>query len=304
MQKYIHIIHCKKMLQFTTLMCFLFITTILYSQDVDPHKPLPGIPADIPGYQLVWHDEFDMDGKPDSTNWEYETGFVRNHELQWYQKDNAFCKGGILIIEGRREKIKNPDYKPDSRDWRKNRAFAEYTSSSLTTRSLHQWQYGRIEVKAMIDTSLGSWPAIWTLGVNGEWPICGEADIMEFYRINDIPHILANVAWGTEMRRTAKWDSEKIPFSHFTSKDAEWHRKYHIWAMEWDTGAISLFLDGELLNTTLLTETLNPEGSNPFRQPHYLLLNLAIGANGGNPEYSILPITYKIDYVRVYRKID
>ena len=75
-------------------------------------------------YKLVWSDEFDADGKPDSSVWSFEKGFVRNQEYQWYHPDNAFCKDGLLIIEARKEKIKNPDYDPASTNWRKNRNYA------------------------------------------------------------------------------------------------------------------------------------------------------------------------------------
>ena len=54
------------------------------------------------GYHLVWHDDFSHDGRPDPRNWNYEHGFVRNRELQWYQPQNAFCRDGRLILEARR----------------------------------------------------------------------------------------------------------------------------------------------------------------------------------------------------------
>lgn len=139
-----------------------------------------------------------------------------------------------------------------------------------------------------------------------EWPSNGEIDLMEYYRINNVPHILANTAWGTNQRFNAKWDSSVTPFTHFTDKDPHWADKFHVWCMDWDEGAIRLYLDGELLNETLLSETIN--GSlgnfkNPFRQPHYLLLNLAIGGqHGGTPDDSAFPLSYEIDYVRVYQK--
>src|SRR5881394_1589984 len=72
-------------------------------------------------YSLVWSDEFDHDGRPDSTKWGYEQGFVRNEEAQWYQAENAVCKNGILIIEAKREQKPNPVYSKTSKDWRKKR---------------------------------------------------------------------------------------------------------------------------------------------------------------------------------------
>ena len=146
-----------------------------YSADRKP-------PARVPGMKLTWSDEFNRNGKPNPKNWKYESGFVRNQELQWYQADNANCINGVLVIEARREKISNPNYNDSSTNWKLNRQFADYTSSSINTRGLHQFTYGRFEIRARIDTSSGSWPAIWTLGMKGGWPLNGEVDIMEFYR--------------------------------------------------------------------------------------------------------------------------
>jgi beta-glucanase (GH16 family) len=259
-------------------------------------------PRIIPGYKLVWQDEFNNNGKPDTTNWKYEHGFVRNEELQWYQADNATCKNGSLLIEGRREQLVNTRYKAGSSNWQTNRKFAEYTSASINTGGLHEWLFGRFEIRAKIDTTKGSWPAIWTLGVEKEWPSNGEIDIMEFYRVTDTPTILANTAWGTEKRFSAKWNTQRISLSKFTADDPDWAKKFHVWRMDWTKESIHLYLDDELLNTTLLSQTLNPDGSNPFLQPHYLLLNLALGGNGGDPSRSSAPIKYEVDYVRVYQK--
>src|SRR6266436_1129457 len=99
------------------------------------------------GWKLVWADEFDKDGPPDPRNWTYETGFVRAKEYQWYQPDNARCQDGLLVIEGRSERKPNPSYEPNSKDWRKKREYADYTSASLTTEGLHSWQYGRFEMR-------------------------------------------------------------------------------------------------------------------------------------------------------------
>ena len=97
--------------------------------------------------RLGWSDEFEVDGRP-SKDWTFERGFVRNQELQWYQPQNAYVKDGFLVIEGRKEHRKNPLYEAGSNDWRRNREFIEYTSSSLTTRLGFQFMYGRVEVRA------------------------------------------------------------------------------------------------------------------------------------------------------------
>lgn len=260
-------------------------------------------------YQLVWSDEFDVEGKP-SDDWTYEHGFVRNEELQWYQSQNAYVKDGCLVIEGRRERFPNPYYVAGSRDWRTNREFVDYTSSCLTTRLSHQFLYGRVEVRAKIPTATGAWPAIWLLGNKWDWPQNGEIDMMEYFIKDGRPSILANACWGSDKRWTAIWDSAVIPFTHFTDKDPAWADKFHIWRMDWTQQYIRLYLDDELLNEIDLSQTFNQgyagNTENPFTNTvpgfgHYLLLNLAIGSNGGNPDITQFPLRYYIDYVRVYQ---
>ena len=249
------------------------------------------------GYRLVWSDEFDVDGRPSTANWRYEQGFVRNEEDQWYQQDNARVEGGVLIIEGRREQKANPNYQAGSSDWKRNRQYAEYTSSSLNTSGLHSWQYGRFEMRGRIETRAGLWPAWWTLGVSGEWPSNGEVDIMEFYN----SRILANVACGTATRYQAKWDSVTKTIASFN--DPTWSSKFHVWRMDWDDTKIDLYVDDMLMNTTNLADMLNPNGQSPFRQPHYILVNLAIGGlNGGDPTGTPFPTRYEVDYVRVFQR--
>ena len=255
------------------------------------------------GYKLVWQDEFDSGEEPNPEFWSDEYGFVRNSELQWYQEDNTLVNNGLLSITGRQEEVKNPQYDSASDSWKKNRKVAEYTSSSINTRGKFDFKYGILEVRAKIDTSSGMWPAIWTLGVDRDWPSNGEIDMMEYYQIDGKPHILANAAWGDNWQNVS-WDSTQIPFTEFLKKDAQWSKKFHIWKMEWTPQFIKLYLDDALLNEIDLAKTQNPDGFNGFHQRHYMLLNLAIGSNGGDPSQTPFPKNYQVDYVRVFQKSD
>jgi len=275
------------------------MTSIVIAQQLPNQLSFENSNTSSNEYELVWSDEFDKDGQPDPNNWTYENGFIRNNELQWYQPENARCENGLLIIEGRRERKENPNYKTDSDNWKQNREFAEYTSASLTTRRLHSWMYGRFEMRGRIDTRPGLWPAFWTLGVQGQWPSCGEIDIMEYYQGT----LLANAAWGTEKRWVPKWDDLKKPITDFN--DPDWSAKFHVWRMDWDEDSIKLYVDDELLNAVDLSETFNKdkEGKNPFRQPHYIIANLAIGGTvGGDPSNTEFPAKYEIDYIRIYKE--
>lgn len=264
---------------------------------------------------LVWSDEFNTAGPLNEADWNFEHGFVRNYELQWYQEDNAICRDGCLIITARHEQVKNPNYvkvdnsdssRPRRRrpDWRQQREYAEYTSASVNTRGKREFLYGTLEVCARIPVLEGAWPAIWTLGSQWHWPSCGEIDVMEYYRINDVPHILANAAWGNDNNR-AVWNSKAIPFTHFTDRDPDWEQKFHVWRMEWQPEYLRIYLDDELLNDIDLSKTVNGtygEGKNPFHTPQYFLLNLAIGGqHGGDPAPEKYPLRYEIDYIRFYQ---
>ena len=251
------------------------------------------------GYRLVWADEFNKDGAPDSANWRFEKGFVRNQELQWYQSENAYCKNGYLIIEGRREAKPNPGYSAGSGDWKKNRDTIRYTASSITTAGKHAWKYGRFIMRGRIAISPGLWPAWWTLGVAGRWPANGEIDIMEYYNNK----LLANIACGTAVPYKAEWFSKTKPADSLGG--TAWASRFHVWQMDWDDKSIALYMDEILMNRVELGKLVNKDGSgiNPFTQPHYMLLNLAIGGmNGGDPSNTPFPNKYEIDYVRVYQK--
>jgi beta-glucanase (GH16 family) len=284
------------------MMILLIYIAAACSSGVKYARPPVEIPA---GYELAWSDEFNGNGSPDSSAWSHETGFSRNEELQWYQPENATCRDGLLVITARVDSKPNPWFTPGSRDWKRERERVAFTSSCIKTVGKKEFLYGRFEIRARIPVASGAWPAIWTLGKSMPWPSNGEIDIMEYYRIKNVPHLLANTAWGTDTPWNARWDSATIPFSSFTGKDPGWAGKFHVWRMDWDEEAIRLYVDDELLNETLLTTTRNGSVgnyTNPFHQPHYILLNLAIGKNGGEPDLSAFPLVYEVDYVRVFQK--
>jgi beta-glucanase (GH16 family) len=256
-------------------------------------------PSKIEGYKLKWNDEFNIDGSPNKKNWDYEVGFVRNNEKQWYQKDNAYCKNGFLIIEAKKEQRANPNFiSIDHKDWRNNRDSIKVTSSCLITREKYSWKYGRFEMKAKIPVAKGMWPAFWTLGLQGNWPANGEIDIMEYYN----GKILANAAWKSSTG-TTEWKSKVALLNSF--KNDSWANEFHIWRMDWDENSIKLYVDDLLMNEIAVNKTINTNNQAiiAFQQPHYLLVNLAVGGSeGGETAADSFPSKYIIDYIRVYQK--
>lgn len=247
-------------------------------------------------YQLVWSDEFNTNGIPDTAKWRFENGFVRNLENQWYQKENAICKKGLLQITGERENMPNPNFVKGSNNWKTNRKDIKFTSASLVMKKEHAFLYGKLEVRAKIDAQTGLWPAIWTLGINGKWPANGEVDLMEYYDNK----ILANFAIASK-NGGAIWDSHKRKIDSLGGK--KWAKDFHVWTLIWTENKMEIYVDDILLNDIDLNKTFNKsDGLNPFRQPHYVLLNLALGGDrGGSLENTNLPSKYLVDYVRIYQ---
>ena len=252
-------------------------------------------------WKLVWSDEFDKPGLPDSSKWTYEVGFIRNNEQQFYTQartENARIEDGKLIIEARKEQYKNPNYDPTAKGkGTRNREFAQYTSASLTTRGKASWTYGRIEVRAKLPSGRGTWPAIWTLGTNrtAGWPACGEIDIMEFVGYEpDIIHANIHTKKYNHVLKTGKGNKLTV------TKASE---EFHTYAVEWFPDHMDFFVD----NQKYFTFKNEGTGSDvwPYDKDQYLILNLAIGGSWGGQkgiDDAIFPQRYYIDYVRVYQK--
>ncbi len=243
--------------------------------------------ADAQKWKLVWSDEFDYQGLPDKTKWDYEQGFVRNDESQYYTRarlENARVEGGMLILECRKEHFTPKHHAP-----------VEYTAASLITRKKASWQYGRIEVRAKLPQGRGVWPAIWTLGTNisrAGWPACGEIDIMEFVgkETNNIHGTLHYAVDGQHQSDSG------------TMETAKPNDDFHIYAVEWYPDRIDFFFDSKKYHTVLIDKAGKGE-ENPFRAPHYLLINFALGGSWGGPiDDTVLPQRFLIDYVRVYKE--
>ena len=241
--------------------------------------PVMAVAQDRPNRRLVWSDEFKSDGRPDPAKWDYEVGFVRNNELQYYTRDrreNARVEDGHLTIEARKERFEN----------------ASVTSASLTSRQ--KWTYGRIEVRAKIPTGRGTWPAIWMLGTNIKdvgWPACGEIDIMEnvgFEPDKIYCTVHTRNAAGAHASKGGSITADK-PYGGF-----------HVYAVDWDAKRMVFTYDGKHV-LTYENDAVNPW---PFDEPQYLILNLAMGGAWGGQkgvDESIYPSKFLIDYVRVYQ---
>jgi beta-glucanase (GH16 family) len=232
-------------------------------------------------WKLVWADDFDRNGLPDSKNWGYELGKVRNNELQFYtnRPENARVEKGQLIIEGRHERFQGSDY----------------TAASLITLGKQSWQYGRFVIRAKLPRARGTWPAIWMMGDDIEkvgWPRCGEIDVME--HVAHTPGTIYGTLHQADAngKHVSKGESLRVPDCMDT---------FHIYALEWYPDHLDLFVDDH----KYLTYAKDGKGPWTFDKKYYLLMNLAIGGDWGGQkgvDAAAFPQQYIIDYVRVYQK--
>lgn len=238
------------------------------------------------GMRLVWSDEFNYTGLPDSAKWNYETGGHGwgNNEKQFYTEAdtmNAIVKDGVLSIIARKEKHNGNNY----------------TSARLSTKGKADWTYGRIEISAKLPAGRGLWPAGWMLGNNIKtegWPDCGEIDIMEHVGFKK------DTVFGTV--HTGAYNHIKGTQRGIETTIENPYSQFHTFAIDWTPEKIDFLLDGKLFYHFANEHKTVQEW--PFDRPFFLLLNMAIGGNLGGQkgiDDSIFPSTFEIDYVRVYQ---
>jgi len=189
---------------------------------------------------LVWSDEFDYNGLPDTNKWNFQLGKARaNNEPQYYTNDLK----NVLVDDGK--------------------------------------------------LTIGVWPAIWTLGLTGRWPACGEIDIMEFWGHN--PNTIgANV-------HTHDYNHTKGTGRGGEIVTQDPWKDYHIYAVEWFPDRMDFYFDDKMFYSC--KSKGEGIGEWPFFEHQYLILNLALWNNWkGQPgiDDSIFPQEFIADYVRVY----
>jgi beta-glucanase (GH16 family) len=240
-----------------------------------------------PDWNLVWSDEFEYKGNPDSTKWNYDVGGHGwgNNELQYYTKanlKNARVDSGMLIIEAIKEMA-------DGRN---------YTSARLITKGKGDWSHGKIEIKAKLPEGRGTWPAIWMLASTKQlkWPEDGEIDIMEHVGFNPgFIHFSIHTKKYNHVIGTQKTDKFFLP---------DVSQVFHVYSVQWNQQTMQWFIDGKQMFEIVNDGT--GKDAWPFNQPFHLLLNIAVGGNWGGQKGvgdNIFPQKMYIDYVRVYQLI-
>ena len=257
--------------------------------------------VDVIYNDLVWSDEFDVNGAVNATNWFHQTqlpagGSWFNGEVQHYtdQLTNSFVNGGFLNIVAKKEPYTSQG------------VTKQYTSARLNSK--FAFKYGRVDVRAKLPIQAGTWPAIWMLGKNvnedggffdaafgtTNWPACGEIDIMEHGITPSQPTNYVQSALHTP---SSFGNTSNIGGAIANNLGTD----YHVYSMNWSPYQITFLLDGVAFYT--YNPAVKTPSNWPFDLEQYLLLNIAMGGIAGSIDPSYTQSSMVIDYVRVYQNV-
>lgn len=243
-------------------------------------------PTEYAGFNLVWQDEFN--GFNLNTDvWSYDigngVGGWGNNELEYYRAENATVSDSVLTIEARKESFAGYDY----------------TSAKIKTSGKKSFQYGRIDIRALLPEGQGIWPATWMLGDNFNsvgWPDCGEIDIMENVGGDGGENtVYGTLHWEYNGSHADAGGSKTLPSNVYNFAEA-----YHVFSILWDENFIKFYVDDQQFHIIDITGGDMSE----FHQPHWFILNVAVGGNWpGSPDATtIFPQQMKVDYIRVFQE--
>lgn len=259
-------------------------------------------------FNLVFEDEFEVNGSPDPANWSFDIGRGPlndgwgNNELQFYKSENTIVQNGYLIITAKSEEGNS------------------YTSSRLKSRNKFEQKYGRFEARIKLPLGKGMFPAFWLLGENfceaqtqignnvicdsslpnyeaGNvlWPQCGEIDIMEY--LGNKPTEVFGTIHGPGFS-----GGNSISKKYNLSND-RFDNDFHVFGVEWTENHINWYVDNVLYNQITRQDVEEKGGEWVFNNSFYMILNLAVGGNlPGRPnDDTNFPQRMIVDYVRVYQ---
>jgi beta-glucanase (GH16 family) len=240
-------------------------------------------PMSYDNYQLMWNDEFDGNSV-NTSNWVFEIGTGSsgwgNNELQYYRQENAKVEGGLLTIEARKETYQG----------------SNYTSTRMITRNKKSFQYGRVDIRALLPKGQGLWPALWMLGNNIQtvgWPSCGEIDIME---------MVGGSGRENQTHGTVHWDNGGHQYvgGSYTLPSGTFADEYHVFTIIWNETSIKWYVN----DTKFYEINITPTHMTEFHQKFFFIFNVAVGGNwpGSPNESTVFPQRMKVDYIRVFQQ--
>ncbi|WP_165910441.1 RICIN domain-containing protein [Treponema sp. J25] len=246
------------------------------------------VTPEIPGYRLVWADEFDGTAL-NGNNWVYDIGTGSggwgNNEQQYYtnRSQNVSVSDGMLKITALRENYNG----------------SAWTSARIKTQGKREFTYGRITARIKLPNGTALWPAFWMLGSNipqVSWPACGEIDIME--HINSEATVHGTIHWDSNGHASWGQPTNNNYWNNFNVDVTQWHE----YTIEWDSSSIKWYVDGKQFMEANIANGVN--STEEFHRPFFFIINLAVGGQWpGYPDGSTpSSASMYVDYVRVYQK--
>ncbi|UDQ98546.1 glycoside hydrolase family 16 protein [Lentisphaerota bacterium WC36G] len=244
-------------------------------------------------WKLVWSDEFNSGTKPNPKFWNIETGYLRKNTKSIYtaRKKNVRIEDGCMVLEAHKEKIPNEDYQENSVDLTKQK-YIEYTSGQVTSIKKVSFKYGKIDIRAKLESGLGSWSQLSLINDNREeldWPDCGEMLLCAY--LNENKNFITTVF------------SKNYRWGHFHLLYFAPIEKFHTWSVEWNEVELRFLFDGKLYHIVKKHEPLKQDKASwPFDQNFCFYFDLIIGGHWAPAvELEKDSIKLQIDYVRVYK---
>ena len=242
------------------------------------------------GWSLAWSDEFTGQAL-DEASWNRQVVPPGRFNDEWQRytasPENAFVQDGCLVIRALHTG--------------EGHGMGQYTSARLNTAQKRTFLYGRIAARIRVPVGNGTWPAFWTLGANIDenggdtpWPQSGEIDILEYYGSRSETTMEANIHYANASGRHGNMGAQK-----YTLPEGRFADGFHVFEVEWSEQSVEWFVDGQPYAEFDIT----PAWLSEFHQPHFILLNLAIGGrNSGRPdETTPFPVELQVDWVRVFQ---
>ncbi len=288
---------------------------------------------------VIWEENFD-----NLDNWNKVIGNGSwgwgNGELEFYKEENVT----IAVIPGEpgnnalRITAKQESGSGIIDQWGNP---LNYTSGKVDTKAKISIKYGLIETRVKVpNLNLGGWPAVWLLGTsNYSWPSKGEIDLMEMGHSqafrdlhdahnggNNLDNSNVNQVVGANAifyadeavvpenpsgAASISWDPDDDYCRPYYNHTSPLNDRFVTYRTYWDESSIRFTIIDNGVEYDLYTEPFAIDSaSEEFRQPFYLIANLAIGGtftdayNLGDPGSGAavsmpFPGEMYIDYIKV-----
>lgn len=231
-------------------------------------------------WKMTWNDEFEKESL-DTTKWTK----ISRGTSDWcnYMSSSDSCyamRNGKLVLKG----IKNTFLLQDT---------AKYLTGGVYTKDKAKFTYGKLSIKAKLNSATGAWPAFWMLPADGlKWPLGGEIDIMERLNYDNFVYQTIHSTYTLDL------GIKKNPISGGTNSINL--NDFNVYSLIKYADSL-VFLVNNTHTFTYPKIKTDKENQFPFNRPFYLLLDMQLGGNWvGKIKDSDLPVEMEIDWVRFY----